>query len=183
PLGSSRDLLITPYFSSKTNTFEYRYRQKFMRGDLVVDGAFSSDDILNNELRYFFKAKGSFQLQYGIDLNFDLGKVGDNSYLGDYVYSEESDFNSEITLSKKVVDKEQFFEGNLKYLKEKEQGSSLDEYFAFSGSYVKDVSLAKLPGKLRLKASLNSALNVNDDNSFSRPPSSAQVGFDYTQIN
>ena len=130
PLGSSRDLLFTPYFSSKTNTLEYRYRQKFISGDLVVDGAFSSDDLINNELRYFSKARGSFQLQYGIDLNFDLGKVGDNSYLGDYVYSEESDFNSEISLSKKVVDKEQFFEGHLKYLKEKEQGSSLDEYFA-----------------------------------------------------
>ena len=183
PMGTSRDLLFTPYFSSKTNTLEYRYRQKFTRGDLIVDGAFSSDDAIKSELRYFSKAKGSFQLQYGIDLNFDLGKVGDNSYLGDYVYSEESDFNSEIMLSKKVVDKEQFFEGHLKYLKEKEQGSSLDEYFALSGSYVKDISSVKLPGKLRVKASLNSALNVNDDNSFSRPPSSAQVGFDYTQIN
>ena len=24
---------------------------------------------------------------------FDIGKVGDTSYLGDYVYSEESEFN------------------------------------------------------------------------------------------
>ena len=39
----------------------------------------------------------------------------------------------------------------------------------------------ELPGKLRLTANLNSSVNVNDDNSFSRPPSSAQVGIDYNQ--
>ena len=34
---------------------------------------------------------------------------------------------------------------------------------------------------MRLTANLNSAVNVNADNSFSRPPSSAQVGIDYNQ--
>ena len=34
----------------------------------------------------------------------------------------------------------------------------------------------------RLTANLNSSVNVNDDNSFSRPPSSAQVGINYNRI-
>ena len=45
--------------------------------------------------------------------------LGDPSYLGDYVYSEESEFNSEISLRKTIVEKQQFFDGDLSYLREK----------------------------------------------------------------
>ena len=181
PLGLSSDLLITPYFSSKTKTLEYRYRKKFRKGELTVNGSFSDDDLINNDLRYFSQLVGNYQMGYGIDLNFNVGKVGDSSYLGDYVYSEESELNSEISLKKTIVEKEQFFDGDLSYLRETEQDNSLDEYYSLSGSYIKDISPASLPGKLRLSANLNSSVNVNDDNSFSRPPSSAQMGIDYNQ--
>ena len=40
PMGSSSDLLLTPYFSSKTKTLEYRYRKKFRNGDMTVTGLF-----------------------------------------------------------------------------------------------------------------------------------------------
>ena len=89
PLGLSSDVLITPYFSSKTKTLEYRYRKKFQNGDLTVSGAFSDDDLMRNDLRYFSQLVGYFELGYGVDLNLNAGKVGDNSYLGDYVYSEK----------------------------------------------------------------------------------------------
>ncbi len=181
PLGLSSDLLITPYVSSKTKTLEYRYRKKFRKGELTINGAFSDDDLINNDLRYFSQLVGNYQMGYGIDLNFNVGKVGDSSYLGDYVYSEESEFNSEISLQKTIVEKQQFFDGDLSYLREKEQDNSLNEYYSLSGSYIKDISSENLPGKLRLTANLNSSVNVNDDNSFSRPPSSAQVGIDYNQ--
>ena len=82
---------------------------------------------------------------YGIDLNFNVGKVGDSSYLGDYVYSVESEFNSEISLGKTIVEKQQFFDGDLSYLREKEQDNSLNEYYSFSGSYIKDISSGNFP--------------------------------------
>ena len=181
PLGLSSDLLVTPYFSSKTNTLEYRYRKKFKNGELTVNGAFSDDDLVNEDLRYFSQLVGNYQMGYGIALNFNLGKVGDSSYLGDYVYSEESELNSEISLRKTIVEKHQFFDGDLSYLRETEQDNSLDEYYSLSGLYIKDISPMNVTGKLRLSANLNSSVNVNDDNSFSRPPSSAQVGIDYNQ--
>ena len=183
PLGESSDFLITPYFSSKTKTLEYRYRTKFRKGELTINGAFSDDDLASNNIRYFSQLVGNYQLGYGIDLNFNVGKVGDSSYLGDYVYSEESEFNSEISMKKTIVEKQQFFDGDLSYLREKVQDNSLNEYYSLSGSYIKDISSEALPGKLRLTANLNSSVNVNDDNSFSRPPSSAQVGIKYTQQN
>ena len=183
PMGLSSDLLITPYFSSKTKTFEYRYRKKFKNGDMNITGAFSDDDLINNDLRYFSQAIGNYKLGYGIDLNFNVGKVGDSSYLRDYVYSDDSEFNSEISLRKTIVEKQQFFDGDLSYLRETEQDNSLDEYYSLFGFYIKDISTVNLPGKLRLSANLNSSVNVNDDNSFSRPPSSAQVGTNYNQQN
>ena len=183
PLGLSSDLLITPYFSSKTRTLEYRYRKKFRKGELTVNGALSDDDLVANNLRYFFQMVGNYNLGYGIDLNFNVSRVGDSSYLGDYVYSEESEFNSEISLKKTVVEKQQFFDGDVTYLREREQDNSLNEYYSLSGSYIKNITQGSLPGKLRLTANLNSSINVNDDNSFSRPPSSAQVGTYYNQQN
>ena len=53
---------------------------------------------------------GVYKLGYGVDLNFNVGKVGDPSYLGDYVYSEDSEFNSEIS-KKNDLEKQQFLMG------------------------------------------------------------------------
>ena len=126
---------------------------------------------------------GHYQLGYGIDLNFNVGNVSDSSYLGDYAYSDDSEFNSEISLKKAIVEKQQFFNGDLSYHREKEQDESLNEYYSLSGLYIIDISRVGLQGRLRLSANLNSSVNVNDDNSFSRPPSSAQVGANYNQQN
>ena len=183
PIGISSDVLVTPYFSSKTKTLEYRYRQKFRQGALTLNGAFSDDALKDGNLRYFTQLFGNFKLGYGIDLNFNVGKVRDTSYLGDYVYSEESDLNSEIFLGKTVVEKKQFFDGDVNYLRRKEKDNSLNEYYSLSGAYIREIDASNLPGKLRLSANLNSSINVNDNMSVSRPPSSAQLGIDYKQLN
>ena len=70
----------------------------------------------------------------------------------------------------------------MSYLREKKQGNSLSEYYSLYGSYAKHVYLPNLPGQLRLSANLNSSVNVNDDDSVSRPPSSAQVAVNYNQF-
>ena len=43
-----------------------------------------------------------------LDLNFNIGKVGDSSYLGDYAYSKDSDFDSKISLGRTLVGKQRF---------------------------------------------------------------------------
>ena len=132
---------------------------------MTINGAFSDDDLVSSDLRYFSQLIGNFKLGFGIDLNFNAGKVGDTSYLGDYAYSEESDFDSEISLGKTVVEKKQFFDGDLSYLRAKEKGNSLNEYYSLFGSYERSIYSGGLPGSLRLSANLNSSVNVNDDNS------------------
>ena len=48
---------------------------------------------------------------------------------------------------------------------------------------MQNISPLSLSGILRLSANLNSSVNVTDENSISRPPSSAQVAIDYSDIN
>ena len=86
-------------------------------------------------------------------------------------------------MKKTIVQKQQFFDGDLSYFRETEQDNALNEYYSLSGSYIKEISPVNVPGKLSLSANLNSSVNVNDDNSFSRPPSSAQAGIKYYQRN
>ena len=119
---------------------------------MTVNGALSDDDLVANDLRYFSQLVGNYKLGYGVDLNFNVGTVGDTSYLGDYVYSEQSEFNSEISLKKTIVEKQQFFDGDLSYQREKEQDKSLNEYYSLSGSYVKDISSESLPGKIKFNS-------------------------------
>ena len=78
--------------------------------------------------------------------------------------------------------KDSNFDGDLSYLRKRRRNNSLNEYYSLSGSYG-DISSLNLSGKLRLLANLNSSVNVNDDKSVSRPPSSAQIGINYNQFN
>ena len=69
-------------------------------------------------------------------MNFssDTGKVGDDLCWG-IMYIRRKRFKFEINLGKTLVDSRQFFDGNLSYFREQDQGSSLDEYFSLSGQY------------------------------------------------
>ena len=74
--------------------------------------------------------------------------------MGDYVYSEDSEIGSEISLGKTIVEKQQFFDGDLSYLREKQRDYSLNEYYSLSGLYIKEISYLNLPGKLSFQLNL-----------------------------
>ncbi len=182
PMGRSRDLLIVPFVSPSTKTLGYRYREKFLNGDLILRGAFSKDDITQESSRFFYQAEGNFSLNYGLGLKFDFGQVSDSSYLGDYSYSSEKNFDSKITIEKIYVDQQRFFDGRLNYVREKEENSSLEEYYSISGDYVNLIKQEIFPGRFYLSAAANSSINVNKNSSFSRPPSSAHLALEYLKF-
>ena len=107
PMGRSRDLLIVPFVSPSTKTLGYRYREKFLTGDLILRGAFSKDDITQESSRFFYQAEGNFSLNYGLGLKFDFGQVSD-SYLGDYSYSSEKNFDPKLQLKKHTLTDKDF---------------------------------------------------------------------------
>ena len=151
PIGESRDLLLTPYISSQTNTIEYRYRQKFSSGDITILGALSKDDISDKAIRGYYKARGNFKLAYGINLKIEASQTNDDKYLGDYSYGSLEDLDTAITLGKAAVNKDRLFSGNISYVKANKDDNSLEEFYSLSGQYKKSIKQTLLPGNLFLR--------------------------------
>ena len=173
PIGDSRDLLLTPYLSPKTKTIEYRYRQKFLNGDLMVNGAFSQDDISNKEMRIYYKASGSFELSYGIKLKIKAGRANDDNYLADYSYGSEDDLTTDISLGKVIINNDRLFSGDLNYMRDNKTNNSLEEFYALTGVYKKRIDQTLLPGNLSFEVEGNSAIKLADRDQVRRPPSFA----------
>jgi len=110
-IGDDKDITITPYFSSSTKTLELRYRQAFRTGTIDFEGAFSRDDILRDQDRWYLFGEGSFNLPRDYKLNFDIEATSDSSYLLDYGYSDADRLDSAIELSR--TRRDQFFSAGL----------------------------------------------------------------------
>jgi LPS-assembly protein len=98
-LGDHRDLTITPYLATSTTTIEAAYRQAFLRGDIVVDAAFTNDDLTTDNRGYVF-ADGIFNLGDEVKLRFDLEYTSEDTYLLEYGYSGKDRLDSEIALER-----------------------------------------------------------------------------------
>ena len=81
------------------------------------------------------------------------------------------------------MDNERLFNGQLKFKDNDEDNLTSQRYVSVLGGYNQVLKQNKVPGNLRLRANLNSSLNFDNENSFSRPPSSAQLGLNYYQPN
>lgn len=103
-IGDHRDLTLTPWLSTKTRTLEARYRQAFRTGDIELNGAWSSDD-LRDENRWYLFAEGSFSLPRDYRLDFDIEATSDDAYLLDYGYSSKDRLDSAISISRARRDK------------------------------------------------------------------------------
>ena len=139
PIGDSRDILITPFASVKTNTFEFRYRENFKHGDLKINAAISKDEFFKDELRYFYKIVGEFNLPSDVKLQLNFGQVSDDAYLGDYSYNLDSKLESKVILSKLFVDKSRHFQGKLAYVNDRSDDSALSQYYSIQGDYIKHI--------------------------------------------
>lgn len=99
-LGESRDLTITPYLTVQGDrTVELRYRQALRMGNIVIEGAFSRDDLRPDRPRGYVQATGSFDLGSDYMLTFKGVSVTDPTYLLDYGVAEADRLDSEIALT------------------------------------------------------------------------------------
>lgn len=151
-MGDSRDLTLTPYLSTETTTLEYRYRQAFVDGRLQAEGAFSSDRLQPDELRYYLFADGQTQLPLGYTLNYDIEATSDPAYLLDYGYSGKDRLDSAIGVQR--IQRNLAIEGefiNYRTLRETEQNATQPTLVG-DFSYQKRLPDAFLGGELRLTA-------------------------------
>lgn len=103
-LGDHRDLTLTPYLSPNTRTLEARYRQAYLRGDLLVNTAITNDDVLSNSRGYLF-AEGAFRLPDQGRLSFNIEATSDDAYLLDYGYGSQDRLESFLRYEK-IADRE-----------------------------------------------------------------------------
>ncbi|MEJ6398144.1 LPS-assembly protein LptD [Yoonia sp. 208BN28-4] len=102
-LGDHRDLTLTPYVSAKTRTLEARYREAFINGNLLIEGAVT-DDTLQDDIRSFLFTEGSFDLRSDFKLDFTLQTVSDPAYLLDYGFGDTDRLESQISLTRVRAD-------------------------------------------------------------------------------
>ena len=101
PLGDHADVLLAPYFTeSRSRTLEGRYRQAFVNGDIVADGAFSRDTFEPGRNRGYLFVRGNFAIPRGFNLTFDLQATSDTPYLRDYNLSDKDRLDSNVALTR-----------------------------------------------------------------------------------
>ncbi len=149
-IGDHKDLTLTPYWSTKSRTLEFRYRQAFRTGRIEFSGAVSSDDISTRDSRAYIFGNGEFLLQRDFVLRFDIEAVNDNSYLVDYAYSDKDRLDSEIEIER--VRRDEYIRAAITQfhtLRPGEANSTLPTT-AFNGEIEQRYRPGSLGGELRL---------------------------------
>jgi LPS-assembly protein len=107
PIGTDKDITLTPDISPKTRTLEVGYRQIVNNGSFTFDGAISDDDIESASLRAYGRIVGRFNVFDGYKLGFTLQSVSDDAYVGDYQLDTSETMESNVTLERTKDDQHQ----------------------------------------------------------------------------
>ena len=84
PIGTDKDITLTPDISPKTRMLEVGNRQIVNKKSFTFDGAISDDEIESASLRAYGRNVGRLNVFDGYKLGFTLQSVSDNAYVGDH---------------------------------------------------------------------------------------------------
>ncbi|EPX79197.1 Outer membrane protein Imp [Litoreibacter arenae DSM 19593] len=100
-LGDHADITLTPWLTTKgARTLEARYRQKFARGEIEINGAVTDDNASSLDTRSYLFADGTFAVGAGFTGKFDVELVSDPGYLLLYDYSDKDRLDSAISVER-----------------------------------------------------------------------------------
>jgi LPS-assembly protein len=100
-LGASKDLTLTPFLTNQSGrTLELRYRQALRRGDYMITGSFSQDEITKSPLRGYLQGEGTLALPLGFTATAKGLIVTDRTYLSDYGISDADRLDSRLVISR-----------------------------------------------------------------------------------
>lgn len=183
PIGDHQDITLTPYLSPKTRTLEFRYRRAFTYGDLVLNGAVTSDTLQADYLRGYINAQGEFSLPDDFDLTFDLWATADKSYLDDYDVSSADRLESSIEVTR--VRRDEFMQAgivNFESLREDENNDTQPRIMADYAIERRFFPRAT-GGELRLSAETHGHLRESKRPTDGPDPDSIPDGRDVARIN
>ncbi|MFY0691186.1 MAG: LPS-assembly protein LptD [Paracoccaceae bacterium] len=152
-LGDHADLTFTPWFTNKGNTtLEARYRKKFHRGEIEINGAVTKDDSPTEGTRGYVFAEGTFSIGRGFTGRFDIEMVSDPGYLLLYGFSDKDRLDSAISVER--VRRNELISAELIYydsLRDEDDNSTLTSLVA-GATYEKRIFPGLLGGRALLTA-------------------------------
>lgn len=106
-LGEQADMTLTPFITtSGARILEGQYRQRFESGGFNLAGSLALDDGLGDGggLRGALSAQGAFALLRDFIGDFDLNWASDDSYLGQFDYSDADRLTSTAAIHRTTLD-------------------------------------------------------------------------------
>ena len=162
PIGTDKDITLTPYISAKTRTLEVRYRQVVKNGSFTFDGAISDDDIETASLRAYGRIVGKFNVFEGYKLGFTLQSVSDDAYVGDYQLDTGETMESNVTLERTKED--QYQEISLSNYQSLYDNEGNRPFLTSFGQIEQRVPVARVGGTLSVRGEFWGAARSSDLN-------------------
>ena len=149
-IGDHKDLLLTPFFTSKIRTLEYRYRQMLKKGNLEFIGAITNDNLGTQSTRAYLFGKGKFELARNFTLRLGIEAVTDDNYLLDYSYSSQNRVNSAVEIER--AKRNELILANASHIHTLRESDPSDIAPVYSGNleYERRLFPSRLGGEIRL---------------------------------
>lgn len=133
PIGTSRDLTLTPYFAARGTAMLGQYRQALTFGDINVNAMVGSDQLIEGTTRHYIDATGNFRLSENTTLYFRWQDVSDSAVMSHYGYSYTDRLQSGVEISRIEEDtKSNFGFWGYRSLRDSETNDALPPYVAFA---------------------------------------------------
>ena len=180
PIGTDKDITLTPYISAKTRTLEVRYRQVVKNGFYSFDGAISDDDIVSSSLRAYGRIVGKFNVLDGYKLGFTLQSVSDDAYVGDYQLDTSETIESNVKLERTKEDQHQ--EISLSNHQSLYDNEGNRPFLTSFGQIEQRVPVARIGGTIFVRGEFWGAARSSDLNATGRDIVRANTGARYQQV-
>jgi len=180
PIGTDKDITLTPYISAKTRTLEVRYRQVVKNGSFTFDGAISDDDIESASLRAYGRIVGKFNVLDGYKLGFTLQSVSDDAYIGDYQLDTNETMESNVTLE--LTKEDQHQEISLSNYQSLYDNEGNRPFLTSFGQIEQRVAVARIGGMLSVRGEFGGAARSSDLNATGRDIMRANTGVRFQRV-
>ena len=181
-LNKHKDFTITPFYSPKTKTIEYRYRQAYTSGFMLIEGALTRDALIPNKNRGYILSDTSLILQNGYNLGIQLQAVSDPSYLFEYDFAQLDRLNTKLELSRSMrYQNSEVKLSNYHSLRESENNATQPTLVA-EGAIESRLNPDMIKGEIGLEANFLKSYRYSDLNNDGPDSDTLVDGYDTTRL-
>ena len=181
-LNKHKDFTITPFYSPKTKTIEYRYRQAYTSGFMLIEGALTRDALIPNKNRGYILSDTNLILQNGYNLGIQLQAVSDPSYLFEYDFAQLDRLNTKLELSRSMrYQNSEVKLSNYHSLRENENNATQPTLVA-EGAIESRLNPDMIKGEIGLEANFLKSYRYSDLNNDGPDSDTLVDGYDTTRL-